>query len=105
MVSQIDWNAPDFAEFPNARRAHPIETVLQPGDALFIPLHWWHAVHGFGRTLSIAMFWNARLRDYRFPQPSLRTFAAMSIRHGRALLGLRRRFTLRPRARHGLPAR
>lgn len=75
--SQVDFAEPDLARFPKAARAHAFEAMLEPGDALFIPVHWWHAVYGAGPVLSTSLFWNASLRDYRFPEPGFRTLAGM----------------------------
>ncbi len=74
--SAVDFDRPDLTRFPKMSRSHPFEAVLGPGDALFIPIHWWHAVYGTGATLSVSLFWLARLREYRFPQPGLRALAA-----------------------------
>lgn len=75
--SRVDFGAPDLRRFPKVSGAHPLEAVLEPGDAMFIPVHWWHAVYGKGAVMSTSLFWNARLRDYRFPHPGLRTLAGM----------------------------
>lgn len=73
--SEVDFSAPDLARFPKLASTHPREAILEPGDALFIPVHFWHAVYGIGLVMSANLFWRARLRDHRFPQPGLRTLA------------------------------
>jgi hypothetical protein len=75
--SQVDFAEPDGERFPKVTGAHPVATVLGPGDALFVPIHWWHAVYGVGSVMSTSLFWDARLRDYRFPHPGLTAIAGM----------------------------
>jgi len=92
--SQVDFAAPDAKRFPKVTSVRPLEVTLAPGDSLFVPVHWWHAVYGVGRVLSTSLFWNARLRDYRFPHPGLTAIAAVVRSHlGR---GLRRVGNLAP---------
>lgn len=64
-TSRVDFEDPDFGEFPLARRTHLYETVLEPGDALFLPVHWWHGVYGMGPVMSTSLFWNARWREHK----------------------------------------
>ncbi|HEX4338719.1 MAG TPA: cupin-like domain-containing protein [Polyangiaceae bacterium] len=75
--SQVDFATPDLARFPLFASARPLEVTLAPGDALFVPVHFWHAVYGTGPVMSTSLFWNARLRDYRFPQPGFSTLAGV----------------------------
>jgi hypothetical protein len=45
-LSLVDPEAPDLAKFPKYRDAYAAARVawLEPGDALFMPKHWWHHV-------------------------------------------------------------
>jgi len=54
--------------------AEPLECVLQPGDALFIPVHWWHAARGIDASISVTFFWPAARSHWAFPTPGVRTF-------------------------------
>ncbi len=51
---------------------------MEPGDALFIPVHWWHWVEGQGECLSVSTFWRASLRDWAWPHPGIRAAIAMA---------------------------
>jgi len=44
--AQVDLETPDYSRFPRLAelRGAGAEAVLKPGDALFIPAHWWHHV-------------------------------------------------------------
>jgi len=47
--------------------------TVEPGDALYIPVHWWHDVRSDGISVSVTSFWRAPLRDWSFPTPTFRT--------------------------------
>jgi ribosomal protein L16 Arg81 hydroxylase len=44
----------DYRRFPLARRLSPIDVVLEPGDALYLPVYraHWTAASGFTFTLT-----------------------------------------------------
>lgn len=46
MRARVDLERPDYDAFPRARelRGAGVVAELGPGDALFIPSHWWHHV-------------------------------------------------------------
>jgi len=54
-------NKPDFERFPKFRAARAIEVVVNPGELLFVPIRWWHAVYGVtqGLNVSMTLFWYA----------------------------------------------
>ncbi|HET6274785.1 MAG TPA: cupin-like domain-containing protein [Candidatus Cybelea sp.] len=49
--SRINLRSIDTAAFPLFEFADRAEVVLEPGDALFIPVGWWHHVVGLAPTL------------------------------------------------------
>ena len=61
---------------------------LDPGDALFIPVHWWHWVEGVGENFSVTTFWRASVREWALPHPGLRAATATVVAK---LVGLARR--------------
>jgi hypothetical protein len=48
---------------PQQGQPAALDCTLEPGDALFIPVHWWHLVYGLGSSISVTTFWRSRLRD------------------------------------------
>jgi len=46
---------PDVDRFPLFRQAHCIEAYICPGDALYIPDQWWHAVRSLDPTISVSI--------------------------------------------------
>lgn len=52
--TDFDPEQPDFARFPQMRGV-PIETVeLNAGDALLLPVGWWHHVRAFDASVSLS---------------------------------------------------
>ncbi|KFD49444.1 hypothetical protein M513_09711 [Trichuris suis] len=55
-TSQVDMAEPDFDAFPNLQKARVYETVVGPGDLLFIPRGWWHYLKSMTTSFSVS-FW------------------------------------------------
>jgi hypothetical protein len=47
----------DLAAFPLMRDVPFFECVLAPGEMLFIPPRWWHAVDSITRSFSVSFWW------------------------------------------------
>ena len=58
-VSLVDLEAPDLARYPRfaEARRHMQVTVLEPGDAIFIPSLWWHDVKALGTFNVLVNYW------------------------------------------------
>ncbi|MDO9103410.1 MAG: cupin-like domain-containing protein [Methylovulum sp.] len=63
-VSQVNIDNPDLDKHPDYSKAkqHRYELVLNPGQLLYIPTHWWHEVIalGDGYVCSCNHFWKVR---------------------------------------------
>ena len=55
--SQVDWENPDFGRFPLFRQVKLQETVLQPGEMLFIPGNYWHSLQSLDPSISVSCWW------------------------------------------------
>ncbi len=51
--SQVDIHHPDFAAFPEFRRAVALSVTLREGEALFIPSNWFHEVETLEPSISV----------------------------------------------------
>jgi hypothetical protein len=70
VFSQVDLEAPDLARFPLFAQAAIIDAVVEPGEALFLPLAWWHHVRSLDTCISLS-FSNLRLPGtFEFQNPS-----------------------------------
>jgi hypothetical protein len=70
--SRVSFPNVDYRQFPLARQLTKIDVVLEPGDALYLPVHWAHWTAAEGFTFTLTRFFSARLRHYRFPSPGIR---------------------------------
>lgn len=93
--SNVDLSDPDEVDlerFPRFTKAKGLECTLTPGDALFIPMHWWHAVRGGGEfnVLLTDFYFTEATSHWTYPFPGLRlwaqklglTAAARSVKSG-----------------------
>ncbi len=56
--ARFDPEEPDYERFPLSRAVQPLEVVLEPGNALYIPSRWWHQVRSLDVSTSLN-FWFA----------------------------------------------
>lgn len=80
VFSQVDTRDPDLERFPKFTRARPMTFTLEPGEILFIPVHWWHVTGVEGFQISMTCFWKAKMSCYTFPAPGLQTVARETLR-------------------------
>ena len=51
--SAVDVLAPDLVRFPDFARVALHTVEVGPGDVLFIPVGWWHALRALDPSLSV----------------------------------------------------
>ncbi len=58
-ISVVDLRAPDYAKYPKFRQAleSGLEAVLEPGDAIYIPILWWHGVESLDPLNVLVNYW------------------------------------------------
>jgi len=69
-ISMVDLDNPDFEQFPKFREAlkHAMVADLEPGDAIYIPALWWHAVQATSDlNVLVNYWWNAGPADAGSP--------------------------------------
>lgn len=62
IASEVDFLAPDYEIHPWFRYASGYETVLEPGDVLYFPAYFWHAVENPEATISANCLWYDKWR-------------------------------------------
>jgi hypothetical protein len=62
-TSRVDFFSPRSTLFPLFVEGRRLVARLEPGDALFIPVGYWHAVRAVGTSTSMSFFWQARARE------------------------------------------
>lgn len=73
-VSLVDLAAPDLDRFPRFAEAmaHAEVAELGPGDAIYIPFHWWHGVESLDPVnLFVNYWWSPARQDTGSPYDAL----------------------------------
>ena len=82
-TSLVDLAAPDYDRFPKFREAlkNARVTELGPGDAIYIPALWWHAVEATGPlNILVNYWWQDEPADADSPLHAI-AHALLSTRH------------------------
>ena len=82
-ISLVDFEAPDFQQFPRFRDALAVSQgcELAPGDAIFIPSMWWHHVQALADcNLLVNYWWLGHSQHFGSPFNAL-LHGILSIRH------------------------
>lgn len=53
--SQVDLQYPDYEKFPALAKAQGFEAILNHGETLYIPPHWWHYIEYVESGFSLAL--------------------------------------------------
>jgi mannose-6-phosphate isomerase-like protein (cupin superfamily) len=58
-ISLVDPDAPDLDRYPRFAEAAKVgrSATLEPGDAIYIPFHWWHAVVSLDSVNAFVNYW------------------------------------------------
>tara|TARA_R110001592_G_scaffold135108_1_gene351033 strand:- start:1969 stop:3057 length:1089 start_codon:yes stop_codon:yes gene_type:complete len=54
VYSATDFPVVDVKRFPKMKNVTPIEVILNPGEAMFIPIGWWHCVESLDISISVS---------------------------------------------------
>jgi hypothetical protein len=54
VFSEVDIENPDYEKYPLFQKIPIIEVTLEPGDAIFMPVGWWHAVKSLDISISMS---------------------------------------------------
>ncbi|MDN3923163.1 cupin-like domain-containing protein [Roseateles violae] len=81
-ISLVDIKHPDLARFPRfaQAQAQAMTVELEPGDALFIPSQWWHAVEALEPVSALVNFWWRQSPSYMDTPLNTLMLALLSLR-------------------------
>lgn len=72
VYAEADPERPDLERHPLFAAAEPAEVTLEAGDALFIPVGWWHHVRSLDLSISTSFTNFAFPNEFRWQHPSIR---------------------------------
>ncbi len=79
-ISRVNVASPDLTQFPDWAHAERVCVELGPGDMLYIPLFWWHAVWGFGQNMSINYWWQSSYANFlKHPHQTARFLGSFAV--------------------------
>jgi len=69
-ISLVDLTAPDLDRYPRFAEAMAAaqSAVLEPGDAIYLPFHWWHAVESLESVMPSSITGGTRAGASREPR-------------------------------------
>lgn len=73
MFSEVDYPKYDLKTHPLMQHITPVEVIIDAGDALFIPIAWWHCVDGLEKSISISF------TNFNAPNHYSKSFKAVGI--------------------------
>ncbi|MBT8095704.1 MAG: cupin-like domain-containing protein [Woeseia sp.] len=81
-ISLVDLNDPDFDKYPRFAEAlkNAQTAELEPGDAIYIPAMWWHAVEGLEEFNVLINHWWRDVPDFMGAPGDALLHAILSIR-------------------------
>jgi len=80
VFSEVDLENPDYEAYPLFRQVKFIETVLEPGEIIFVPVGWWHQVKGLDVSLSVSFTNFVFPNEYTYLNPQIRVEVQKSDR-------------------------
>ncbi|WP_449419710.1 cupin-like domain-containing protein [Phormidium nigroviride] len=70
VFSKVDGENPDLEKYPLYRNVKILEFILEPGEAIFIPVGWWHHVKSLDVSISVSFtnFVFPNYYEWKYPQ-------------------------------------
>ncbi|CAG9829537.1 unnamed protein product [Diabrotica balteata] len=67
---EIDFDHPDYTKYPKFKNVKGCETILGPGDVLYIPICWWHHIESLlngGATITVNFWYKGGPTNLEYP--------------------------------------
>lgn len=74
VFSKVDGENPDYAKYPLYKNVKIIEVVLEPGEAIFIPVGWWHQVKALDPSIALSFTNFVFPNYYNWKDPNIATW-------------------------------
>ncbi|MDY6786199.1 MAG: cupin-like domain-containing protein [Cyanobacteriota bacterium] len=73
VFSEVDLENLDDEKYPLFRDVRVIETVLEPGEVIFIPVGWWHQVKSLDISIALSFTNFIFPNEYNYQNPNITT--------------------------------
>ncbi|HBB33701.1 MAG TPA: hypothetical protein DDZ80_27120 [Cyanobacteria bacterium UBA8803] len=73
VFSDVDLENPDYEKYPLFKEVRVIETVLEPGEVIFVPVGWWHQVKGLDITIALSFTNLVFPNEYNYKNPNIQS--------------------------------
>lgn len=71
VFSEVEFENPDDVAYPLFRHTDPIQTIMNPGEILFLPVGWWHHVRSLDTSISVSFTDFVFPNDYEWRHPDI----------------------------------
>lgn len=72
VFSEVDCENPDYERHPDFREVKQLQVVLEPGEALFLPVGWWHHVRALDVSITLSLTNFVHLNRFDWWRPFVR---------------------------------
>jgi ribosomal protein L16 Arg81 hydroxylase len=72
VFSAVDVEDPDYEKYPLFYQVPIIEVTLNPGDAIFMPVGWWHTVKSLDISISMSFTNFVFPNKYEWAYPAIK---------------------------------
>jgi ribosomal protein L16 Arg81 hydroxylase len=72
VYSEVDCENPDYERHPDFREVQQLQVVLEPGEALFLPVGWWHHVRALDVSITVTFTNFVYLNKFDWWRPFVR---------------------------------
>jgi LPS sulfotransferase NodH len=72
VYSDVDARSPDLTRFPRFATTQQVTVEVGPGEALFIPVGWWHCVQALETSASVSFTNFVYSNNYKWAKPKIK---------------------------------
>lgn len=72
VYSEVDCENPDYRKHPLFREVQKVQVDLEPGEALFLPVGWWHHVRALDASITLSLTNFIHMNKFKWFRPHLR---------------------------------
>jgi ribosomal protein L16 Arg81 hydroxylase len=83
VFSKVDLEKPDYDRYPLFKEVPVIETILEAGEIIFVPVGWWHQVKGLDISIALSFTNFIFPNKYNFHNPNIKDWESENRKNDR----------------------